>query len=268
MKSKVEASGVKGRASTSKGGQPCQSKQSKSAPTLPFFILDFVLQGDPCAFPLFCALELLIPLCLQFKYRSSIQSILMGFFLLLSSIEVSSRQRQDQQYRQEATSIAETFFRGSQKSYFSQPNKHFCKVHLPAVKTRLTDNNQTLPGTGTRLQSLNEIQKNSGLLSQFTSMSDDSSISCSLRSDSDSLGKNDGSLTRLLNDRSEKAYLFFSQSVTCSSLSHENALSSLGGFDSCLQPVAKTIPIQAFSFNDLSMLPLSLFFPFFLLVLT
>ncbi|KAJ0933603.1 hypothetical protein HanRHA438_Chr03g0098041 [Helianthus annuus] len=40
-------------------------------------------------------------------------------------------------------------------------------------------------------------------------MSDDSSISCSLRSDSGSLGKNDGSLTRPLNDRSEGLPLFF-----------------------------------------------------------
>ncbi|KAG6383891.1 hypothetical protein SASPL_155501 (mitochondrion) [Salvia splendens] len=135
-----------------KGDSHANPSRAKVRPLYLYFILDFVLQGDPCAFPLFCALELLIPL-----YRD--QTI--------------------------------------------EPNE-------------------------------NEIQKNSGLLSQFTSMSDDSSISCSLRSDSDSLGKNDGSLTRLLNDRSEKAYLFFSQSVTCSSLSHENALSSLGGFDSCL----------------------------------
>ena len=158
------------------------------------------------------------PLCLQLKYRSSIQSILMGFFQQVARrLVVSTRGY-----------INSCKFRvgqaWSQKSYSSQPNKHFCKVHLPAVKTRLTDNNQTLPGTGTRLQSL--IKKNSGLLFQFTSMSEDSSISCSLRSDSDSLGKNDGSLTRPLNDRSEGLPVFFSQSVTCSSLSHENGLSS------------------------------------------
>lgn len=152
-----------------------------------------------------CALELLIPLCLQLKYRSS---ILMGF--ILSFVEWQRRDSSSRQ-RQEATSIAETCFRvgqaRSQKSSLSQPNKHFSKVHLPAVKTTLADNNQTLPGTGTILESL--IKKNSGLLSQFTSMSDDSCISCSLRSDSDSLGKNDGSLTRPLNDRSEGLPIFF-----------------------------------------------------------
>ncbi|KAK4412247.1 hypothetical protein Salat_2986900 [Sesamum alatum] len=48
-----------------KGDSHANPSRAKVRPLyLSFFILDFVLQGDPCAFPLFCALELLIPLCL------------------------------------------------------------------------------------------------------------------------------------------------------------------------------------------------------------
>ncbi|KAG8367908.1 hypothetical protein BUALT_Bualt16G0121700 [Buddleja alternifolia] len=55
-----------------KGDSHANPSRAKVRPLyLSFFILDFVLQGDPCAFPLFCALELFSLLsCLGFVFLS------------------------------------------------------------------------------------------------------------------------------------------------------------------------------------------------------
>lgn len=67
-------------------------------------------------------------------------------------------------------------------------------------------------------------------------MSDDSCISCSLRSDSDSLGKNEGSLTRPLNDCSEGLPIFFPNPSLARPSLMKDFISSPGGLAELLEP--------------------------------